>query len=161
MAEEIVKKAVAEKPAKTDKDTAKPKAEFKPGNRKYIYAIGRRKEASAQIRLYPKGTGTFVINDKTIENYFQQPGLVDQSLNALILQNLRDTFDATVHVTGGGKKGQSDAIRLGISRALIEHDESLRGQIKKLGFLTRDARVKERKKPGLRKARRAPQWSKR
>lgn len=143
------------------KKQEKATAEFKPGNRKYIYAIGRRKEASAQARLYPKGSGVFIVNGKTAKDYFQQDGLITRALSALIEQNLTDTFDLTVVVSGGGRMGQADAVRLAVARALIEHDESLRTQIKKLGFLKRDARVKERKKYGLRKARRAPQWSKR
>lgn len=137
------------------------KVEFKPGNRKYTYAIGRRKEASAQVRLYPKGSGTFIINGKTAKEYLQNPMHENRAFESLIVQNQLDAFDATIHVTGGGKAGQADAIRLGIARALIEHDESLRTQIKKFGLLRRDARVKERKKYGLRGARRAPQWSKR
>ncbi len=135
--------------------------EFKPGNRKYIYTIGRRKEASAQVRLYPKGTGIFLINDKSAKDYLQNPLNEQKAFEALRSQNQLDAFDATIHVKGGGKAGQADAIQLGIARALIMHDETLRTQIKKFGLLKRDARVKERKKYGLRGARRAPQWSKR
>lgn len=135
--------------------------EFKPGNRKYVYAIGRRKSASAQVRLYPKGSGTIVVNGKTLSNYFQNKLQENRALSALIEQNQVDAFDATIVVNGGGKSGQADAVKLAIARAMIDHDETLRPTVKRLGLLTRDARVKERKKPGLRKARRAPQWSKR
>ena len=137
------------------------KVVFKPGNRKYIYAIGRRKRASAQIRLYPKGKGIFIVNDKTAADYFQNQLLVTRAFEALGMNNLLDSFDATVLVSGGGRTGQSDAIRLGIARALLSHDEALRPQFKVVGMLTCDPRVKERKKYGLRGARRAPQWSKR
>lgn len=134
---------------------------FKPGNRKYIYAIGRRKSASAQIRLYPKGKGVFVVNDKSAVDYFQNEMLVTRAVEALGMNNLLDTFDITVLVSGGGRTGQSDAIRLGVARALLEHDPALKPQIRVARLLTRDSRVKERKKYGLRGARRAPQWSKR
>lgn len=134
---------------------------FKPGNRKYIYAVGRRKSATAQIRLYPKGKGVFVVNNKTAIDYFQNQLLVERAFEALGMNNLLDSFDATVLVSGGGRTGQSDAIRLGIARALLSHDEALKPQIRVAGMLTRDSRVKERKKYGLRGARRAPQWSKR
>jgi small subunit ribosomal protein S9 len=135
--------------------------EFKPGKRKFVYAVGRRKSASAQVRLYPKGSGVFMVNGKSAADYFQNPILENRAKQVLLDHNAADTFDVTVVTEGGGKKGQADAVLLGISRALIQHDEALRPQVKQSGFLTRDPRVKERKKYGLRKARRAPQWSKR
>ncbi len=137
------------------------KEAFKPGNRTYIAAVGRRKSAIAQVRLYPKGSGVFVVNDKTAQDYFQDKGLVDRALESLAVNNLLDTHDVSVHVIGGGKKGQSDAVRLGVARAIVEQDETMRSMVKKGGYLSRDPRVKERKKYGLRRARRAPQWSKR
>ena len=134
---------------------------FKPGNRKYIYSIGRRKSAIAQLRLYPKGSGQYIVNKKKLGEYFPTQNLKETALKALEMNNLLGDFDATVHVTGGGVSGQADAVKLAFARALIEHDEGYKQQVKKAGLLTRDARVKERKKPGLKGARRAPQWSKR
>lgn len=134
---------------------------FKPGNRKYTYAVGRRKEAIAQVRLYGKGSGKYVVNGKEISEYLTTELLRLRAFAPLDQANLKDTYDATILVKGGGKRGQADAIKLAFARALVEIDEALKPQIKKAGLLTRDARVKERKKYGLRKARRAPQWSKR
>ena len=134
---------------------------FKPGNRKYFYAVGRRKQATAQVRLYQKGSGKYFVNDKPLADYFQNDLLTRSSLEVLSQNNLLDIFDATVVTSGGGKAGQADAVRLAVARALILQDPAMRPQVKHAGFLHRDPRVKERKKPGLRKARRAPQWSKR
>lgn len=137
------------------------KQEFKPGNRKYNYAVGRRKEAVAQVRLYGKGSGKFVVNGRTLSEYFQNPLLEQTAVLPLRMSNLMDEYDATIAVKGGGKRGQSDAVSLAIARALTEVSPELRPVIKKAGLLTRDSRVKERKKYGLKRARRAPQWSKR
>lgn len=134
---------------------------FKPGNRKYIYAVGRRKEAVAQVRLYAKGSGKVFVNGKSLQNYLPTELLQQEALKPLLLNNLADQFDITVVVRGGGVRGQAEAIRLGVARALVTFEEGYRSQIKKAGLLTRDARVKERKKYGLKRARRAPQWSKR
>lgn len=135
--------------------------EFKPGNRKYIPAIGRRKTSTAQVRLYPKGSGIFMINGKSADDYFQDKMLISRAIESLTANNLADTYDVIVLASGGGKKGQSDAVRLGVARALVAEDEERRSLVKKAGFLRRDPRVKERKKYGLKRARRAPQWSKR
>lgn len=123
---------------------------------KYFYGLGRRKSAIAKVRIYP-GDGKFLINQKLIVN--------DNYLNDVI-QPLKITgkdkkFNATILVYGGGKINQKDAIRLGIARALLKFNINLRPTLKKDGFLRRDPRVKERKKPGLKRARRAPQWQKR
>lgn len=134
---------------------------FKPGKRKYIYAIGRRKSATVQLRLYGKGSGKFVVNGLTFRDYFQNPLLERNATEALAMNNLMDAYDASLLVRGGGKMGQSGAIRLAFARALIAEKADLRPQLKKAGLLKRDPRVKERKKYGLRGARRAPQWSKR
>lgn len=121
---------------------------------KYHYGTGRRKTAVAQVRLYPKGNGKVVINEKTITvaapEYLEPLKLVGQA-----------DLDISAHVSGGGKQGQIEAIRHGVARALLAMDENFRTTLKGAGFLTRDPRAKERKKPGLRSARRAPQWSKR
>lgn len=128
---------------------------------KYIPAIGRRKTAVAQVRLYKKGEGNIVINDKKISQYLTSSlfrNIVSQPLK--LTGHLRD-LDISILAKGGSKKTQAEAIRHGITRALVEFDKELRSSLKAKGWLTRDARKKERKKPGLKKARKAPQWSKR
>ncbi len=123
-------------------------------------ATGRRKEAIARVRLIP-GTGVWNINGRSLEDYF--PNKVHQQIvnEPLVTLDVQDRYDVLVRVHGGGVSGQAGAVRLGISRALIETDEEARPPLKKAGFLTRDARAKERKKYGLKKARKAPQYSKR
>ena len=126
----------------------------------YYYGTGRRKSSVARVRVYP-GTGKITINDRDIDNYF---GL--ETLKLIVRQPLAETnllgkFDINVTVLGGGFTGQAGAIRLGIARALLKFDAELRPALKKAGFLTRDPRMKERKKYGLKGARRAPQFSKR
>ena len=126
----------------------------------YIEAVGRRKTATARVRIYP-GTGEIVVNDKPMEQYFGRA--LDQMIlrQPLTLVGADNTFNISVHVNGGGEGGQAGAVRLGISRALTMSDANLRGVLKSAGFLTRDARAKERKKPGLKRARKAPQYTKR
>lgn len=126
----------------------------------YFYGTGRRKHSVARVRLYP-GSGKITINDRDIDNYF---GL--DTLKLIVRQPLELTettakFDVITRVNGGGVSGQAGAIRHGISRALLVYNEELRPVLKKAGFLTRDPRMKERKKYGLKAARRAPQFSKR
>ncbi len=126
----------------------------------YFYGTGRRKNSVARVRVY-NGTGKITINDRDIDDYF---GL--ETLKLIVRQPMAITgtegkFDIVVRVSGGGVSGQAGAIRHGLSRALLLYDESLRGDLKKAGFLTRDPRMKERKKYGLKAARRAPQFSKR
>jgi len=124
-------------------------------------ALGRRKEAIARVRLVP-GTGQWKINGRTLEGYF--PNKVHQQLvnSPLKLVDVEGRFDVVARINGGGTSGQAGALRLGIARALNEIDEEHnRAALKKAGFLTRDARVVERKKAGLKKARKAPQYSKR
>jgi small subunit ribosomal protein S9 len=120
---------------------------------KYFYGTGRRKTAVARVRLYP-GTGKAFVNDKNTQ-------LSDPVIEPLKLVGKFGGIDISVKVSGGGKTGQNEAIRHGISRALIVMNTEFRPTLKKAGFLTRDQREVERKKPGLKKARRAPQWSKR
>lgn len=134
---------------------------FKAGNRKYIYAIGRRKGAIATLRLYGKGAGKFAVNGKALESYFTTPILQQVAVKPLTLTNTADQYDADISVQGGGVRGQSDAVRLAFARALVEADAGYKMSVKKAGLLTRDPRVKERKKYGLKRARRAPQWAKR
>ena len=124
-------------------------------------AVGRRKEAIARVRLVP-GTGTITINGRTFEDYF--PNKLHQQLvtDPFTVLNLTGSYDVIARISGRGPSGQAGALRLGISRALNEIDlENNRPGLKKAGFLSRDARVKERKKAGLKKARKAPQYSKR
>ena len=127
----------------------------------YYEGIGRRKEASARVRLFPGGTGNFIVNEKEASDYFPRFGDVD-----IILEPLREIgqdrgYNISVHVQGGGISGQRDAVRLGIARALLKIDPDMKPQLKEKDFLTRDPRVKERKKPGLRRARKAPTYTKR
>jgi small subunit ribosomal protein S9 len=128
----------------------------------YFYGTGRRKSSVARVRLYPGGTGKITINDRDIDNYFGLETLkliVRQPLNAT---NTLGSFDVVASVIGGGVTGQAGAIRHGLSRALLKvNEEEYRPILKKAGFLTRDPRMKERKKYGLKCARRAPQFSKR
>jgi small subunit ribosomal protein S9 len=124
------------------------------------FGTGRRKSSIARVRLIP-GEGKVIINKREIENYFGLATLILIVNQPLELTGLKDKFDVLVNVHGGGYTGQAGAIRHGISRALIKADPNLRPEIKKAGFLTRDPRMKERKKYGLKKARKASQFSKR
>ncbi len=127
---------------------------------RYVETVGRRKSASARVRLYP-GTGDIVVNDLPMEEYFGRD-LDRMALRApLVLTGTEATFNISVRVKGGGDGGQAEAVRHGISRALCESDPSFRAALKSAGLLTRDSRVKERKKPGLKRARKAPQYTKR
>jgi small subunit ribosomal protein S9 len=121
---------------------------------------GRRKSSVARVRLVP-GNGNFTINGRTVEDYFNYETLRAEIKRPLAVAGLEGKFDVFVIVEGGGFTGQAGAIRHGLSRALLRVDEELRGALKKQGFLTRDSRMKERKKYGLKAARRAPQFSKR
>lgn len=127
----------------------------------YYEGIGRRKSASARVRLFPGGTGRFIINGK--EGLEAMPRLGDMEICLAPLTHIGQErhYDISVHVNGGGVTGQRDAILLGIARALEKIDPDLRGTLKGEGFLSRDARVKERKKPGLKRARKAPTYTKR
>ncbi|MCX7843644.1 MAG: 30S ribosomal protein S9 [Clostridia bacterium] len=124
------------------------------------YGTGRRKKSVARVRLLP-GEGKIIINDREIDNYFGLETLKVICKQPLVLTDTIGKFDVLCKVVGGGFTGQAGAIRHGIARALLKADEELRPVLKKAGFLTRDPRMKERKKYGLKKARRAPQFSKR
>jgi small subunit ribosomal protein S9 len=126
----------------------------------YFYGTGRRKSSVARVRVY-NGTGKIIINDREIDDYFGLETLKLIVRQPLALTDNLDKFDIVCTVTGGGVTGQAGAIRHGVSRALLEFDAELRPALKKAGFLTRDPRMKERKKYGLKAARRAPQFSKR
>ena len=125
-----------------------------------FYGTGRRKESVARDRVYA-GTGKVTINDRDIDDYFGLDTLKLIVNQPLVLTDTKEKFDIVCRVNGGGVSGQAGAIRHGIARALLQYDESLRPVLKKAGFLTRDPRMKERKKYGLKAARRAPQFSKR
>ena len=126
----------------------------------YFYGTGRRKSSVARVRVY-NGTGKIIINDREIDDYFGLETLKLIVRQPLALTGTADKFDIVCRVAGGGVTGQAGAIRHGIARALLQFDGELRGQLKKAGLLTRDPRMKERKKYGLKGARRAPQFSKR
>jgi len=128
---------------------------------KFTGTIGRRKTATAQVRLMTDGKGDVVINGKPLKQYF--PGVLMQQkvLSPFETTGTQGRYDVSVRVVGGGITGQAESVRLGIARALIELNPDYRGSLKKLGFLTRDARKRERKKYGKKSARRSPQWAKR
>jgi len=127
----------------------------------YIEAIGRRKESTARVRLF-EGTGVFTVNEKELTDYFPRLGDATAILGPIEAAGKPATsFDVTVKVEGGGISGQRDAVKLGLARALVSMDENLRPVMREHGLLTRDPRVKERKKPGLKRARKAPTYTKR
>ncbi len=127
---------------------------------RYNYAVGRRKTANAQVRLYP-GEGRIVVNNKPVEEYFTRSVDLITVMAPLKAAGMEDKLNATVVVKGGGITGQAGAVAHGFARALVEMDEDLRSVMRAGGFLTRDARMKERKKYGLKRARKAPQYTKR
>ncbi len=143
----VVKEAAAESPTSVD--------------RVYLRAIGRRKEAIAEVRLFRSGSGAITVNGRPFLAYFPRFELQESVLAPLRAVGQTDKVDVAVKVHGGGIRGQADAARLGIARTLIELDPTFRVNLRHLDFLRRDPRVKERKKYGLKKARRAPQWAKR
>ncbi len=128
---------------------------------KYIETIGRRKTASARVRMTPGSVSSVTINDKDIKAFFPIEAHQVMAMEPFLKVAIPSAFVITVRVVGGGVSSQAGAVRHGIARALIEYDIQLRGELKKLGFLKRDPRAKERKKPGLVKARKRKQWSKR
>ena len=129
--------------------------------KKYYYGTGRRKSSVARVRVYENGTGSIIINGREIDNYFGLDTLKLIVNQPLVAANLVGKVDVVVTVAGGGVSGQAGAIRHGISRALLQLNPEYRATLKAAGFLTRDPRMKERKKYGLKAARRAPQFSKR
>jgi len=142
------------------KKNEKEKKELPRLKGRYTSVLGKRKTATARVRMYKKGVGIIIVNEKLLKEYFSA------TLQTIILQPLKLTgnlktlnFSCLVH--GGGKKGQAEAIRHALALGLVKTDEKLKPSLKAKGWITRDARKKERKKPGLKKARRAPKWSKR
>lgn len=152
---------MAEKTVKTVKTvkTRKPK-EAAPAKERYFEGVGRRKLAVARVRLFPK-QNKIEINGRTLADYFPTTGLQRKITESIDKLKLEEKFGMTVKVLGGGQTGQAEAIRLGVSRALVKMDEEMRKRLRRFNLLTRDSRKVERKKFGLKKARRAPQWKKR
>jgi small subunit ribosomal protein S9 len=128
---------------------------------KYFEAVGRRKTAVARVRLFPGAKSGYEVNGKELEAYFPTREMVANVTDPITNAKPAEKFHITIKVVGGGISAQSEAVRHGIARALLEYDIQLRGKVKKLGYLKRDARAKERRKFGLKKARKSPQWSKR
>ena len=128
----------------------------------YYEGLGRRKEATARVRLHTGGTGNkFIVNDKPMTDYFSRDLDRVMLVTPLDVTGTNGRFDITVKVNGGGVTGQTDAIKLAIARALLKADPEYRKKLRENGFLSRDPRAKERKKPGLKRARKAPQYTKR
>ena len=176
----VVKKTVAKKPAvkkvevavtpevvvtpKTTKETIKkeePKASKTSFTGKYISAIGRRKTAIARVRLFADGKNQIIVNQKDYRDYFQVESMQSKVREPIDKMKLIEKFDVSVVARGGGVDSQAEAVCHGIARALVKLDETLKKRLRKEGLLTRDSRMKERKKPGLKRARKAPRWSKR
>ncbi len=129
--------------------------------KKYFYGTGRRKSSVARVRVFENGTGSITVNGRDIDDYFGLETLKLVVRQPLVTTELSEKVDVAVSVSGGGVSGQAGAIRHGISRALVEMNPEYRAALKAAGFMTRDPRMKERKKYGLKAARRAPQFSKR
>lgn len=128
----------------------------------YFEGIGRRKEATARVRVFGTGSGTFTVNEKPLDEYFTRIGDKEKIVAPLQAAGFEPaSMDVTVKVNGGGVNGQMGAVQLGVARALVKFNPELVATLRKGGFLTRDARVKERKKPGLKRARKAPTYTKR
>lgn len=137
------------------------KEAIKNNGEKYFEGVGRRKTSTARVRIYPASKMSYVVNGRTLEDYFPTKTLQNNAINPFVVAKLEDKFKVSVIARGGGVIGQSDAVKLGIARALLEYNIELRKTLKKAGHLKRDPRAKERRKFGLKKARKAPQWSKR
>jgi small subunit ribosomal protein S9 len=158
-----MKKPIKTKPKSRREVAAKPSqlvVAKSVSNARYTEGVGRRKTAVARVRLVAKGAGRIVINDRTLENYFP-PRRFQEKVRSPLRALQAETYDVTVKVYGGGTHAQAEAVRHGIARALVLLDEESKKKLRGLGFLTRDPRMVERKKYGLKKARRAPQWAKR
>ncbi|MFW5888529.1 MAG: 30S ribosomal protein S9 [Patescibacteria group bacterium] len=153
-------KKTASQTKKTEKTEEAPNINGVFQDRKYIEAVGRRKTAMARVRLYDKGEGHMAVNGVKPDEYFDEGRLIIAKQPLKTTGHLKD-LDFSIVAKGSGKNGQAEAIRHGLARVLCEFDKELRPVLKAKGWLTRDDRKKERKKPGLKKARRAPQWSKR
>lgn len=153
---------MAVKARKTIKKTEiKEAATSKRKPEKYFEAVGRRKTAIARVRISTRLENSFLVNGKPLQGYFPTLELQRVAKEAQVLMDCLDKFGVEVRVRGGGFHAQAEAVRHGLSRALVKFSPDFRKRLKKAGFLKRDPRAKERKKPGLKRARRAPQWAKR
>ena len=150
MADEDISKEIAKS---IKENTGKPD--------RYFEAIGRRKTAVARVRLFTKGDKEFLVNNKPYQQYFQLVQDQETAVSSMKKMKCLDKFRATVRVKGGGHSAQAEAIRHGTARVLVEFNQNFRKRLRKAGFLTRDPRMRERKKFGLKRARKAPQWAKR
>ena len=130
-------------------------------DQQYYEGVGRRKTSTARVRLYVGGTGSMVVNDKAGQEYFSREQDYRHLLELMTATGTEGRYNITVKVGGGGITGQADAVRMGLARALVKVDPNFREVLRRGGSLTRDARAKERKKPGLKRARKAPQYTKR
>ncbi len=163
----VTKKEVKPKSEVKKKDEVKPKEEVRPKEENktkevnYLEAIGKRKTASARVRLFTKGEKDFLVNEKSFHKYFPTQELQQIAKSSLEKMKCLDRFRVSAKVKGGGLKAQAEAVRHGTARILVQFNPEFRKRLKKAGLLTRDARKRERKKPGLKRARRAPQWQKR
>ncbi len=161
----VIKKT--EKTQKKSQPKAAPKPRVKPSAEptakaaEFFAAVGRRKTAVATVRLYTQGPKEITINGKPLDKYFPAPDLQQIITVALETMSVLDKFRITAKVAGGGFHAQAEAVRHGLARALVKFNPEFRKRLKKAGFLTRDSRMRERKKFGLKRARRAPQWQKR
>lgn len=160
------KKTIKKETKKSPKKSVSKKKEVKKEtpvseDSRYIESIGRRKKAVARVRIWTKGKKEFLVNQKPFNEYFSTLDLQEKAQSALTKMNCLDKFKISALVKGGGINAQAEAIRHGISRALVTFNDDFKKRLKKAGFLTRDPRMRERKKFGLKRARRAPQWRKR
>lgn len=170
-AKKVEKVKKVEKPVVANEEKLVKKAEEKvmevvqkaEVSRKYFYAVGKRKTSVAQVKIYPveEKDAKIVVNGKEAEKYFPIFRLLEKAKGSLVATGKEKEFEVSAAVRGGGVSSQAEAVRLGIARALVKFDETLRRPLKDRGLLTRDSRKVERKKPGLKKARRGPQWAKR
>ncbi|MBI5731977.1 MAG: 30S ribosomal protein S9 [Candidatus Magasanikbacteria bacterium] len=149
------------KKIKTEKSAAAETAIESPAKaKKYIYAVGRRKTAKARVKFFEEGSGKIAINGRALSIFFPS-SFLQETVSAPLKVAGQENHDIECSVAGGGKTGQAEAVRLGIARALVKWNADFKPALKAVGFMTRDPRAKERKKFGLKKARRAPQWAKR
>lgn len=158
---EVKEKAVAKKAPAVAKSSGEAKPAAKAAAGRYIEAVGRRKTSTARVRITEATKETVVVNDKDVKTYFPTAELQKIVAEAVEKSKVAGKFTISVKVVGGGIHSQAEAVRHGLSRTIIKFDEETRKRLKKLGFLKRDPRMKERRKFGLKKARKAPQWSKR
>ncbi len=154
------KKKITKKPV-VKEEIEKPDVKTYPKLEKYYEGVGRRKTAVARVRLWTKGDKVFTVNNEPLEKHFSTVILQQIAKDSLQIMKCLDQFGVSAVAKGGGLNAQAEAIRHGIARALVLFNPDFRKRLKKAGFLIRDPRMKERKKPGLKRARKAPQWQKR